>query len=432
MLSRRSTLKTTTLATQYSFVEPFTATQVDFGWQDMNGWMLSYSNPGPPYKSGSGWVSMKREQIHNFGSSVQAYRGDKLVHSGRFRTSTHLTGTTSLPGLPLTPGAFERYNTTQANSLYARGSEAYNRMRPDLPDFSFTTSIIEMRDTPRMLKDALRAILGRIRKAWAIRLSSYFNKPRKKSGLSKIAEYNLALQFGWLPLLSDIRKFVKAQKTAQGRLNQLIRDNKRWIKRKRSLNGLGGQKETLEMITQAYSNPYGVGKLPTMVTQAYGSGFAISQTTRSRFIREWASGEFRYLLPDGPQDVIWRRRMIRRIMGARVTPSQVFQAMPWTWLASWFIQVDEFVKATSMGVADKLVSRNFFVMRTTVDEVETTRTSNVRSQAGGSTPHTSTLIDRVTHKQRLHASPFGFGFTQGGLSPNQIGLLGSLGFSRLP
>jgi hypothetical protein len=150
--------------------------------------------------------------------------------------------------------------------------------------------------------------------------------------------------------------------------------------------------------------------------------------------KTWGVGKFRYLLPPGPRNVAWTRKMVRRIMGARVTPDMVYQIMPWSWLADYFTGLGDFIKAVSPGVADRLICDYAYLMTTEVREATTECSQTFYANKKGDQAHTvrASCTIRDTLKMRRVASPFGWGLKDSDLSAHQVAILGALGLSRMP
>ena len=384
-------------------------------------YLLSQGNPikNGHYADGGNFISVKYVETVKPSSYATVWRpGFGIAYKGQF--------TISAPGDP-GPNAGIAYINQRYNALAAQGARAWNRMRPDSPDFSFATSFYEMKDVPGMLKDALTGIRKAVRNADKKR------KSQGKSGLSKSGQFYLAVQFGWLPLLSDIQNFVKAHKGAQKRLAQLIRDNGRPIRRTVTLEDLKTTNDVGPGTT--YSSGSGSGIGPVFVTQCYGPGPTFRRVTSYSSVKTWAEGCFRYHLPPGPRDVVWQKKMLRRIMGARVTPDMIYNIMPWSWLVDYFTDLGHFIQAISPGVADRLAADYAYVMRTSVwnstREVSGNFQASKVNNAKFTLATTSASSERI-EKMRSKASPFGWGVNQNSLTPKQLAILGALGLSKLP
>nr|UJQ85618.1 MAG: hypothetical protein 1 [Leviviridae sp.] len=277
------------------------------------------------------------------------------------------------------------------------GAAAYNRMKPTQPDFSGLNALYELKDIPEMLRQRFR-------------------------GLKDIPNYWLALKFGWEPLLRDVRNFVNLQRNAQDRLQQLLRDNGRPVRRRITM-----QNREVNNVSTAGSG-YGA-VYPTLVTQFYAKTpvFLDRVVTTDRV---WASGTYKYWLPSGPRDINWTRGMVARIFGLQPSPSVVYNAIPWTWLVDWFTGLGDVIENTEAGVADRLAASNFYIMREYRETATREATMWFKRVSGEEVSFTSSCV--VTRKscERARGNPFGLA-APNPLSGMQLSILGALGLSRI-
>lgn len=139
-----------------------------------------------------------------------------------------------------------------------------------------------------------------------------------------------------------------------------------------------------------------------------------------------------YHLPPGPQDADWKKMMNRRIMGAIVSPREVYQLMPWSWLIDYFVDLGQFVDAVSPGVADRLAADYCYIMETETYTGTVQGSGTVRTSSDGQTEVVrSSNFRRTNSKVRHEGSPFGWGVNPNNLSLSQQAILGALGLSRL-
>lgn len=280
------------------------------------------------------------------------------------------------------------------------GSQAYNRMKPTQPNFQALNAAYELREVPDMLRQRFL-----------------------KDGLRAIPNYWLALQFGWKPLLNDIRNFVLTQINAQDRLRQLLRDNDRPVRRKCILfDNTISESRTAQYAYQVMS--------PGFVTQYYPQPGTTELHTRD-YDKGWASARFKYHLPDGPRDVVWTAKMKARIFGLYPSPSVVYNAMPWTWLLDWFVNIGDMLENMEAGVADRLAADYFYVMRARGGRQENTCTSTFVRESGELVSVSGTSVAEWSHKVRSVGDPFGWNTPENNLSGMQLSILGALGLSRL-
>lgn len=394
---------------------------------DQHYFLRSQTNPfrDGAYRDGGWFLSMKIRRGRTPSANVTTFReGWAKAYVGQYVCNPPPNW-----GPGTSWGTLGGANAYKA-SLEARGAEAWARMRPDKPDFTFASSLYELKDVPGMLKGGLSSLMDMMDHA-----RPGGSGRSSRSPISRTAQYYLALKFGWLPLLSDIRNFVKAQRSKQKRLDQLIRDAGRSVHRKCSLNDSNniGRVPNSDVFTPI-PNGYGAGYYPTHVTQCYtGTGYRKQWWTQTA--RTWGEGSFRYFLPPGPKTVAWKAKMLRRIMGQRVTPSMVYNVIPWSWLVDYFTSLGDFIDATSSGVSDRLVADYAYLMREehyrSDEEKQGMSYSDVKMLSAPNVIMMSAWSDTCT-KGRVRASPFGWGINQNSLSSTQLAILGALGLSRLP
>lgn len=372
------------------------------------------------YASGGDWLMYKH--WYNTGSSnTKTFRPPwGMIYEGKY----NLNGTYGTTALSV--GA----RANMMSDLRARGAEAWNALRPDEPDFSLAVSLAELRELPRLLRLRLKDLIIKIKNA---KKKGRKRAPTHKGLHKRFADRKLAMEFGWLPLLDDIKNFTEVFNDKHKRLDKLIKNESKPLHRSSQVSS---PHDSSNGYVTNYSNGYGPGGVgPSHVTQAYNSNYKARLSVKNSTTYEtWAVGQFRYLLPPGPRTEGWKRKMYRRIMGGRLTPSVVYNLIPWSWLVDYFTDLGQFIDAISPGVADKLYADYAYVMR----KVEIRKDVRVKigvctSKVHGPGKHVHIFRnDRTVVKMRVRASPFGFGLKERDLSPKQIGILGALGLSRLP
>lgn len=282
------------------------------------------------------------------------------------------------------------------------GATAFARMKPTKPSFAGINAAYELRELPRMLK------------------------ARFTPDLKGASNYWLALQFGWKPLLRDVRELCSLQREAQKRLKQLLRDNGRPVRRRISLA------ETSDTSIISEGTVFGgTGLKPILDTRFFsGNDFRSVRETTSGEV--WASARFRYWLPGGPRDIAWRRRMLAAIYGLYPTPSVVYNMVPWSWLVDWFTNLGDVIENMDAGVADRLAADYCYIM-STMRRIQTiSQIVNYYNGQGAATSSIALSSQRgVIIKERLKGDPFGFGTKESSLSGMQLSILGALGVSRL-
>lgn len=390
---------------------------------------MSHPRVNGKFIEGGPWV-MWKEEVSRWSDIVTVYRyGERRAYHGGFTNTTWNTGSSGRP-VNWNDMATLRY---KYDTLTGLGARAWNRMRPDQPNFDLATQLGELKDLPRTLKQAVNGVRELTQDAIARKFSNRASR-RGRPSISKTGEWHLAITFGWLPVLSSARDFIRAQREGQKALAKLLKNEEKW-KRRSTKFPVRKDGETVTVVC----SPLSTHQSPVFVTQCYANsgGGGLTRTDNLTTVETWAKGDFKYFLPPGPRNVAWNRKMLRRLMGSRITPNTFYQLMPWSWLADYFTDLGQFVQAISPGVADRLVARNCYLMETTTYKTEVS-TSNVYFSNGLYSPNHKVVrawcgFERLsTTKMRTEASPFGFGFSPNDLTATQVGILGALGFSKLP
>lgn len=372
------------------------------------------------YRSGGEWAMWKEEIIHRISSPlpVQLADAENIYYLGSFYADRQY----HVPFKPQLGWDSASNVHGLQNSLRSRGAEAWNRLRVDEPDFSLGQELLELKDIPSLLKTNTKRVINLVKKEYPKR----YRRKWRRDG----ANAYLEVQFGWLPILRSIRDFVIAYRNLDKRFKQLIRDEGKPVRRSTTLRDQYDNEISYKSAT--YSTSYGARHKPVLSTQFYASNSNKSTThgTASRTYKTWAEGRFRYFLPPGPRTVSWRRSLIRRIMGLRITASELYEVFPWSFLVDYFVDVGSFMKSVSGGVADRYIADYCFLMRS-IEYEYNTRSKIYLDTKDGPKP---AYFERRTlqfRKTRITASPFGFGVKQTDLSPFQVSILGALGLSKI-
>lgn len=292
---------------------------------------------------------------------------------------------------------------SQLLNLDAWGPEAYSRLKPTNPSFAGLNSLYELKDLPGMLR------------------------LRLKNGLVKgSSDSYLNGAFGWAPLLNDIRRLVELQQKIQRRLEWLKRNNGKPIRREVTL---------LEDTTTTGPTIYGTpshGHFWPIIGSANWAGNQYAYLSSVTYTKIWASARFRYWLPPGPRDIEWDRNMLRRLYGISVTPSVVYNMIPWSWLIDWFTNLGDIIANLDSGVADRLAADYLYLMGTVERISRLDVTGNLYlDRTSGPMAISASTTNTFKHKKRIKGDPFGFNTNPSSLTVWQLSILGALGLSRL-
>lgn len=302
------------------------------------------------------------------------------------------------------------------DDLATYGAKAYARMTPLNPSASMGQALAEaFRDGLPILP--LLTVLK-----------------RRHLKLKDVGKAYLGLQFGWVPFLHDLQDLYHTVNAIDSRIQQIVRDNGRPIRRKCTL------RKNVESHTNKYG-PYG------MSIPAYGtldgnpdafSSYWDRAVTVSKYDRIWASGQFRYYLPGELRSVNWPSSAVRALFDAQITPALLWEVMPYSWLIDWFADVDSLIRNwQSNGMAELLTDYCYLMrhQRQVTQVVARVPQRSIQSSFPGAPFVRTSALNLQTsiieeRKERIAASPFGFGLHLNDLSVKQAMILGALGLSR--
>jgi len=240
----------------------------------------------------------------------------------------------------------------------------------------------------------------------------------------------LNVQFGWIPFIRDLQKAVSALKRATDILTQLERDNGRNVRRRFAFPEVREADQTTaksDQVGYAYTIPLG----DQYLTNYPQSDFLYSNTTRKTSI--WFSGCFTYAIPTS-QSLMSRLREYSAkasvLLGARVDPSVVWELAPWSWLVDWKLGIGDMIANLSSLSEDGLVLRYGYLMRHTIS-THSVHVPPTTTNTGWPVPP-STLTYVCEQKERIRATPYGFGLSTSDFSEKQWTILGALGLTKGP
>lgn len=234
-------------------------------------------------------------------------------------------------------GAYPPTSDTDVSQFHAK---AYSTMKPNNPIVDLFTFVAEIRDLAHLNFSSIRSI-------------------------KDIGNNWLAFQFGWKPLLSDIRKMVKAIFQIDSMLQNLIRNNGLPIRRRAKVFN----DSTSKVLSSA--NTIGINR-NTWVdwpdrTNRYPS--ARYEIKRSLQTEVWASSSFIFYLKDIELPSV-KQRLKLGLLGMNPTPASVWNALPWSWLIDWLTNIGDILNNMSSIAGERLVAQYFYVMGRTLRTYE--------------------------------------------------------------
>lgn len=372
---------------------------------------LDETHPGPPYRTGGPllifqWSDPGCQPI-GVGSFSATGGPFSYTYEGGFLPlykwqNFGIGSSADFAGEFLNPG--QTYSANE--NAWDYGAAGWNRFRPGNPTADLGIFLGEAKDIPRMLKDSARFFHN----AWKA-IGGTLKNPSKE-----LANHWLSTQFGWLPFLSDLRKFHKTYMSADAQLERIRRNNGRWEKRGGSILD-----DTVSTVISASTTAS--GSWPGLASAQYVDPTKLGSHTLSRVTatRAWFEGTFRYYIPN-IDSVYWSKRAVMEMYGIFPNPSLLWELTPFSWLVDWWIDVGDVISNMNTGWADNLVARYAYVMKTVEIRGELQSTVNLKC---GLQNHY--WVFPVTWKTRAGASRFGFGLTDSEFSLRQWSIIGAIG-----
>jgi hypothetical protein len=237
----------------------------------------------------------------------------------------------------------------------------------------------------------------------------------------------LNVQFGWLPLVSDISDFANTITKLDRVLSQYERDSGKVVRRR------------YEFPIETSSNMWMENENPVLAAIAYpGNLFEIHGGAQStvRVVEEttkrrWFSGSFTYYLPSeyDSRSKIGKIALLADRLGLKPTPDTVWELSPWSWAIDWFSNTGDVISNVSDFANQGLVMHYGYIMEHSI------RSRTYFQERSGykinRSPVPAGPLALVTEtKVRRQANPFGFGVSWEGLSTFQASILAALGISR--
>lgn len=235
------------------------------------------------------------------------------------------------------------------------------------------------------------------------------------------SEY-LNIEFGWKPLVSDLKSAAKAVIESEAIMQNLVKHSGKDLRRKRLLP-----------ITRTITAPVtSTLKNPSWLPSGCWVGPPVYKTYEKTTRQQSFSGCYLYHLDLGTLSEVSKiATQARLIYGLELSPEVIWNLAPWSWLIDWFANVGPLLSNVSAFQQDGLVLRYGYVME------EVSRTLHRSNDVVPAVPQTThpTHVQDVFHgvwKRREKATPFGFGLNSAAFTNRQWAILGALGLTRIP
>ncbi len=254
-------------------------------------------------------------------------------------------------------------------------------------------------------------------------------------GIRGLGDEYLNYQFGWKPLVSDVKKAYQTLIRSDELLAQYARDNGRIVRRKMSFPPIvtwtSSTPKTGNVFYKTNSTQPAVWAGSSTNTSPNG---VLTETT-SVEQRISFSGAYTYHTPvpqaftSGLRATVEKIKSYERLYGTELTPEVVWNITPWSWLVDWYTNFGSLTSQLSNFRTDGLVLRYGYLMRYT----HTQRIVTVSGPAlkDGTAGPWHTVYHKV-RKERIRAHPYGFSGNPSAFTDRQWNILAALGATRAP
>lgn len=390
-------------------------------------------HPGPPYREGGPFNSFSSSNPLYLVQGHGKWQTQKGGPSGQ--AYTEYEGGFAPLGLPFRDLGDNSYYSNVGilppfglawASAAPYYSQAYSGMLPRVEKTDLATFLGELRDFPRMLKTTAESFHN-IWKNLGGDTSSLFMRPKR------VADNFLNHQFGWAPFTSDLLEFEKVHQKSGDYIRDITRMNGQNVRRRRVIHQTEDASSYHPREHFPWVEPYpsisGMMELRNVdgvVCRGY------TDFTKRVYSKVWSVASFKFYRPEFDASKSWyssRYGHITRLMtlyGLRVSPSAIWNLMPWSWLVDWFGNVGKYIDAFDSWAVDGVVNNYAFVCRNRREEYIQRCIIHM--------PNDTVVVSWTSHaesKLRDRAgSPYGFDLTWDDLSARQLAILASLGISR--
>jgi len=255
-------------------------------------------------------------------------------------------------------------------------------------------------------------------------------KDKTLSAKAAGSEY-LNEEFGWKPLVSDIRSGSYAAANAHKILESYERNSHKMVRRRYEFPvEMSENWSTVGTPVRAVGSPNAIESVLWDPLNTRGS---VVKCTRF-YRRTWFSGAFTYHLPVGfnsRHKLISAASQAGPLLGIELTPEVIWSATPWSWALDWVSNMGDIVSIYSDMQADGLVIKYGYVMEHTVTSDTYYFTGKAGYRPGTYTGWPTPIVSYVETKRRKKATPFGFEVTWNSFTPRQLAIAAALGITRV-
>ncbi|DAD51408.1 TPA_asm: maturation protein [ssRNA phage Gerhypos.2_25] len=283
--------------------------------------------------------------------------------------------------------------------LNSKGATAISRTIPTNPGFSAVTALRET------MADGFPSAPG---------LESWRERTLRAKNAG--SEY-LNVEFGWLPLVSDMRNFARSVNQHAKILHELKA-------------GSGKSSRVGYHFPSSETNLITTGNCFIYYPQNSGfSGVTPSTVIEHQRSETWFKGAFKYILPLS-DDMFSKAQLYveyaDKLLGVKPTPDAIYNSSPWSWALDWFTNTGDIITNISRLGQNGMVLQYGYMM-----SYSSTKTIVNAAAGGGFGGFTAGSVTHLREwKKRLPANPYGFGVTDLALTASQKAIALALAISQ--
>jgi len=267
--------------------------------------------------------------------------------------------------------------------------------------------------------------LGELRKDGLPAIAGASTMQARTLRLRQAGDEFLNVEFGWLPLVSDVDDLIRTIKDSDKLLDQYDSDRGKLIRRRYSFPSEKSEtEEQLSASKMPEGIPISVGFGPPSIPGVWSKRTTVVKN-------RWFSGAFRYGVPTSGltarKGIAGLAAKADYLYGLTLTPDVLWNLTPWSWATDWALNTGDVLTNVSDFAQHGLIMQYGYLMETTITRV----TYSLRGLVLYGIPvRVPDATFEVITKSRTGANPFGFGITWDGLSSTQAAIAVALGISR--
>lgn len=240
--------------------------------------------------------------------------------------------------------------------------------------------------------------------------------------------------FGIMPTISDFQSIAQSVIHSTRLIKQYKRDSGKLVRRRYSF-----PREHTSTLTEGVQN----SRYPVDGYDVWSDGLWFEPGTNtnpavskhSKVTRDiWFAGAFTYHL-EADDSVIGKlerfEELANHLLGTRLTLSTLWELTPWSWFGDWLGTLGNVIQASDLLSSDGLVMKYGYLMAHTVQHDTYSMPAGLTFYGKRSTGPISMRLSRET-KERVKATPYGFGRNPLDFSVRQWAILGALGLTKAP